>query len=126
LKASAVAHPIQGLIKYHGLADESLRLPFHDSISVCTAPLSTHTTVEFGGFPRDMAAVDDRPMAGREMERILAVVDTVRDRAGLDERFRMASRNDFPSNVGLGASASGFAALATAAVAAAGLKLDSR
>src|SRR5690606_27672074 len=40
-KASAIAHPIQGLVKYHGLRDESLRLPFHDSISVCTAPLRT-------------------------------------------------------------------------------------
>ena len=48
MKASAVAHPIQGLIKYHGLADERLRLPYHDSISVCTAPLLTHTTIEFG------------------------------------------------------------------------------
>ncbi|HEV8594745.1 MAG TPA: diphosphomevalonate decarboxylase, partial [Thermoplasmata archaeon] len=31
-KATAIAHPIQGLIKYHGLVDERLRLPFHDSI----------------------------------------------------------------------------------------------
>lgn len=126
VKASAVAHPIQGLIKYHGLADENLRLPFHDSISVCTAPLTTHTTVEFGGFARDAAMVDGRPMAGRELERILAVVDAVRARAGLDQRFRMVSQNDFPSNVGLGASASGFAALAAAAAVAAGLKLDAR
>ena len=124
MKATAVAHPIQGLIKYHGLADPLLRLPYHDSISVCTAPLRTRTTTEFGGFPRDMATIDDRFVSGHEMERILSVVDPVRARAKIGSRFRMASVNDFPSNVGLGASASGFAALALSATAAAGLDLD--
>ena len=124
MKASTVAHPIQGLIKYHGLADPILRLPYHDSISVCTAPLTTRTTVEFGEFPRDTATIGGRPVGGHEMERILSVVDTVRARAKTQARFRMASVNDFPSNVGLGASASGFAALALAAAAAAGLDLD--
>jgi len=124
VKATAVAHPIQGLIKYHGLADPLLRLPYHDSISVCTAPLRTRTTIEFGGFPRDMATIDDRFVSGHEMERILSVVDPVRARAKIGSRFRMASVNDFPSNVGLGASASGFAALALSATAAAGLDLD--
>ena len=126
MKATAVAHPIQGLIKYHGLADPVLRLPFHDSISVCTAPLTTRTTIEFGGFPRDTATIDDHDISAREMERILAVVDPIRARAGISQRFRMASVNDFPSNVGLGASASGFAALALAACRAAGLEVDAQ
>jgi len=124
VKATAVAHPIQGLVKYHGLADPLLRLPYHDSISVCTAPLSTRTTIEFGDFPSDTAAIDGRPVGGHEMQRVLSVVDPVRARAKLRSRFRMASVNDFPSNVGLGASASGFAALALASSAAAGLDLD--
>lgn len=124
VKATAVAHPIQGLIKYHGLADPVLRLPFHDSISVCTAPLTTRTTIEFGDFPREDATIDGRPVTVRDMERIRSVVDPIRDRAPLDLRFRMVSVNDFPSNVGLGASASGFAALAMAACHAAGLKAD--
>lgn len=124
MKATAVAHPIQGLIKYHGLADPVLRLPFHDSISVCTAPLTTRTTIEFGDFPRDTATIDDRTITAREMQRILSVVDEVRARAGITDRFRMVSANDFPSNVGLGASASGFAALALAACRAVGLSAD--
>ncbi len=124
MKATAVAHPIQGLIKYHGLADPVLRLPFHDSISVCTAPLTTRTTLEFGDFPRDDATIDGRPVTVRDMERIRSVVDPIRARASLDRRFRMVSVNDFPSNVGLGASASGFAALAMAACHAAGVKVD--
>jgi phosphomevalonate decarboxylase len=125
MKASAIAHPIQGLIKYHGLADPVLRLPYHDSISVCTAPLTTRTTIEFGGVPTDTAVIDGRPVSARDMERIRAVVDPVRSRAGTQAPFRMVSVNDFPSNVGLGASASGFAALALAAVRAAGLDLAS-
>ena len=123
MKATAVAHPIQGLIKYHGLADPVLRLPFHDSISVCTAPLTSRTTVEFGGVERDTATIDGRDVNARDMERIRAVVDVIRGRASLPQPFRMASVNDFPSNIGLGASASGFAALATAAAHAAGLRL---
>lgn len=123
MKATAIAHPIQGLIKYHGLVDEALRLPFHDSISVCTGPIATKTTIEFGDFAEDTAAIDGRALTGRELERVLAVVDVVRVRANLRANFRMASVNDFPSNIGLGASASGFAALAWAASAAAGLPL---
>ncbi len=126
MKATAVAHPIQGLIKYHGLADPVLRLPFHDSISVCTAPLTTRTTLEFGDLPRDTATIDGRDISAREMERIVSVVDAVREKAGIQDRFRMVSLNDFPSNVGLGASASGFAALALAACRAAGLEADAQ
>ncbi|MCK4443214.1 MAG: diphosphomevalonate decarboxylase [Thermoplasmata archaeon] len=124
MKSSAVAHPIQGLIKYHGLKDEVLRLPFHDSISVCTAPLVTHTTVEFGDFPENEVVIDGDQVMGRELERVGLVVDTVRKQAGVEDNFKMHSQNSFPSNVGLGASSSGFAALAVAACSAAGLELE--
>ncbi len=122
-KASAVAHPIQGLIKYHGLADQVLRLPFHDSISVCTAPLITHTTVSFEESEEDTLIVDGSPVHGRGLERALSVLEEVRRLARLSLRARVVSTNNFPSNVGLGASASGFAALAVAAAEAAGLEL---
>jgi phosphomevalonate decarboxylase len=122
MKGSARAHPIQGLIKYHGLRDENLRIPFHDSISVATAPTVSHTTVEFGRFRKDTASVDGGDLTGRELERVKSVVDEVRHQSGVDLKFKMVSRNNFPSNVGLGASASGFAALAAAACKATGLK----
>lgn len=123
MKASSIAYPIQGLIKYHGLRDEVLRIPFHDSISVSTSPTASHTTVEFGRTDQDTATVDGKVLVGREMDRVLSVVDEVRRRAGIDTRMRMVSKNNFPSNVGLGASASGFAALAVASCEAAGLAL---
>lgn len=124
MKGSAIAHPIQGLIKYHGLKDEKLRIPFHDSISVATSPTASHTTIEFGRFKRDSGSIDGKAIHGRELERVVTVVDEVRRRSGFKKKFKMASENNFPSNVGLGASASGFAALAVAACEAADLKLS--
>lgn len=126
-KASAVAHPIQGLIKYHGLRDPDLRIPFHDSISVCTAPLETWTTVVLDeGAKADTLELNGQLLEGRALERASTVMDAVRRLAGVDTRARIVSRNDFPTNVGLGASASAFAAGALAAAGAMGLALEER
>jgi phosphomevalonate decarboxylase len=125
MKATARAHPIQGIVKYHGMRDESLRLPYHDSISVCTAPSDTTTTVEFDpALEADEYVVDGETVAGRGAERIRTVVDHVRERADREERVRVVSENSFRTNIGFGSSASGFAALATALVEAAGLDLS--
>jgi phosphomevalonate decarboxylase len=124
MKATAKAHPIQGLVKYHGMRDEELRLPYHDSISVCTAPSHSKTTAEFDpALETDSYVVDGETLEGRGAERIRSVVDHVRDRAGFDHRVRFESVNDFPTNIGFGSSASGFAAAAVALCEAADLGL---
>jgi len=124
MKASAIAFPIQGLIKYHGLKDEILKLPYHDSISVCTSPTATRTTVEFGSdIKQDMVKVNERLLERRELDRCTLVLDTIRKLANSQMKAMVVSNNNFQSNIGLGASASGFAALAVAASTAAGLKL---
>lgn len=123
MKASARAHPIQGLIKYHGLRDEERNIPYHDSISVCTAPSKTETTVEFG-YDDDTCLVNGDKIDDEGDERVTTVLDRVRRQAGIDHGARVESRNTFASNVGLGASASAFAALAMAAAAAAGIEMD--
>lgn len=124
MKATARAHPIQGLVKYHGMRDSELRLPYHDSISVCTAPSSTTTTVAFdGALDGDRYVIDGETVDGRGRERIEAVVSHVRERAGIDSPVRFESENDFPTNVGFGSSSSGFAAAARALCAAANLDL---
>ncbi len=125
MKATATAHPIQGLVKYHGMRDAARRLPYHDSISVCTAPSRTTTTVEFDpDRAADAYVVDGEAVEGRAAERIRAVLDRVRELADLEARARLESESTFPTNVGLGSSSSGFAAAAMAATAAAGLDLD--
>ena len=123
MKATATAHPIEGLVKYHGMRDSELRMPYHDSISVCTAPSRTTTTVEFGG-DEDVYVVDGDRVDGRGAERIDAVVDHVRGLAGIETGVRLESENSFESNVGFGSSSSGFAAAAVALCAAADLDLS--
>jgi len=124
MKATAKAHPIEGLVKYHGMRDEQLRLPYHDSISVCTAPSHSKTTAEFDPeLDEDEYVIDGERVEGRGAERVDAVVDHVRDLAGFDHRVRFESENSFPTNIGFGSSASGFAAAAMALVEAAGLDM---
>lgn len=58
--------------------------------------------------------------------RVLAHLDNLRRRAGLDPgagRFRVVTVNSFPSSAGIASSASGFAALTVAGAAALGLPL---
>ncbi len=128
MKATAMAHPIQGLVKYHGMRDEFERLPYHDSISLCTAPSHTRTTVEFSmDYEEDTFVVDDEELDGRAYERVEAVVEKARslsDAAHTVYPVRLESRNSFPSNVGLGSSSSGFAAAAMALAEAAELDLS--
>ncbi len=124
MKATARAHPIEGLVKYHGMHDEELRLPYHDSISLCTAPSNTTTTVEFDpSLEEDYYVIDGEEIDSRAAERVRHVVDHVRALADLDHRVRLESENSFPTNVGFGSSASGFAAAAMALSGAAGLDL---
>ncbi|MUV88688.1 diphosphomevalonate decarboxylase [Halapricum sp. CBA1109] len=123
MKATATAHPIQGLVKYHGMRDPELRMPFHDSISVCTADSRTTTTVEFDADHDDTYIVDGEVVDGRGAERIDDVVDHARTLADIDTPVRVESENSFPTNIGFGSSASGFAALAMALSEAAGLDL---
>jgi phosphomevalonate decarboxylase len=125
MKATATAHPIQGLVKYHGMRDAELRYPYHDSISVCTAPSHSTTTAEFDpNLGEDEIVIDGERVTGRGRERVLAVVNHVRDRAGLDRAVRFHSENDFPTNIGFGSSSSGFAAAAMALVGATDLDLS--
>jgi phosphomevalonate decarboxylase len=106
------------------LRDEDARYPYHDSISLCTAPSHTRTTVAFeSDRDRDEFVIDGEPVEGRGRERLAGLVAYVRELADLDARVRFESENDFPTNVGLGSSSSGFAAAALALCAAADLEL---
>lgn len=127
MKATAIAHPIQGIVKYHGMRDELLRLPYHDSISVATAPSHSRTTVEFDlDLDEDRYTVDGEELTGAGFERLERVVERVRslsDAAHTVYPVRIESENSFPSNVGLGSSSSGFAAAAMALADAADLDM---
>ena len=106
------------------MRDEERRLPYHDSISVCTAPSHSRTTTAFRpDADEDVYVVDGERLSGHAADRVRSVVDEVRDRAGTDDRVRLESENSFRSNVGFGSSSSGFGAAAVATCEAAGLEL---
>jgi len=125
LKVTALAHPIQGLIKYHGLKDPKLRIPFHDSISVCVDALDTITTVETDeALNEDLFTLNGKKIFGRELERIENVLNRIKSIADYSGHFKVVSKNSLTEGKGLGFSASGFAALGLAASKSLNLDLD--
>ena len=124
LTARARAHSNIALAKYWGKRDAALNIPAVGSISITLDALSTDTSVAFDpALSADELWLDDRMQpAGRAG----TVLDLVRERAGLDLRARVTSTNAFPTGAGLASSASGFAALAVAACAAAGIDATPR
>ena len=144
-QATATAHANIALIKYWGKANDELIIPRTSSLSLTLDELYTTTTVQFlrgddtgpdtsiGGkvavvsmAHSDRATLDGKPVTGRPMERISALLDIVRERAGISAPAEVTSHNTVPTAAGLASSASGFAALAGAAAAAAGLDLSER
>lgn len=125
MKATAVAHPIQGLIKYHGLKDAKLRVPFHDSISVCIEALCSTTTVETANLPtRHVVVINQKELEKNELKRVQVMLDELKRITGYSGYFRVVSQNSVTGGKGLGFSASGFAALGVAACAALEFNID--
>jgi diphosphomevalonate decarboxylase len=123
--ATALAHPNIAFIKYWGNRNDELRLPASGSLSMNLDGLETRTTVSFQpGLQTDELILNKTPAAAEQLARVSNMLDLVRAQAGLQERARVASSNNFPSGSGIASSSSGFAALALAAAAAAGLNLD--
>jgi diphosphomevalonate decarboxylase len=123
-RAVAVAHSNIALAKYWGKAEVAGNYPAVPSLSLTLDALVTITRVEFDpALGTDSAALDGETVGGRPLSRISALLDQVRELAGIRFFARVESQNDFPTAAGLASSASGFAALALAATRAAGLKL---
>ncbi|MBF5042587.1 diphosphomevalonate decarboxylase [Aggregicoccus sp. 17bor-14] len=127
MKATALAHPNIALVKYWGKRDDALILPHQSSLSLTLSPLSVRTTVEFGQEgTADQVEINHHVAKGSARDRVLRVLDAVRAQGGVKGAARVVSRGDFPEAAGLASSAAGFAALAVAARAAAGLPAEPR
>ncbi len=130
--ATAVAPSNIAFVKYWGVRDPALTLPYNESLSMNLDACSTTTSVTFDDtLQTDEVIIEwygqpSRPTTGRPYERAVAQLDRVRARAGLAARAVVRSANTFPADAGIASSAAGFAALTRAAVAAAGLHLDER
>ncbi len=125
--ARARAHSNIAFIKYWGNRDHRLRLPANSSLSMNLSELHTTTTVhwvqvlagdtlEINGARADTAALD----------RVSAHLGRIRRRFGIQSFAQVSSTNNFPMGTGIASSASAFAALTLAAVAALGADISER
>ncbi len=126
MKVVAIAHPMQALVKYHGLKEWGLRIPYHDSISVNMSALSTRTKIEVVDSEKDEVTLNGERMRGRGLERVISVAEHVRKLAGREGRVKIESENSisYSEAKGLGFSSSGGAALAAALFKVYGLDLN--
>jgi diphosphomevalonate decarboxylase len=134
MKASAIAHSNIAFIKYWGRSADHpplYNIPLNDTVSMTKlgleddVQLKTHTTIAFSGDHKtDMAYVNGDVLTGRGMERVVTIIDMLRESSGCELKFLMKSHNDFPTQAGMASSASGFAALARAAASALDLEMS--
>ena len=99
---------MQALVKYHGLKDWMLRIPYHDSISVNTASMQTRATIT---DEKKGGVYTDGKMNASANARLSGVVRRLSPRAKVSD-FRIDSGN-IPSGgpKGIGYSSSAGAAL---------------
>lgn len=120
--AVALAHPNIALSKYWGKREGEGNVPAVPSLSVTLSGLATTTRVTFDdALVADTLLLNGAAAPDAAVTRATELLDRVREASGLRARVRVVSTNDFPTASGLASSASGFAALALAAVRAAGL-----
>jgi diphosphomevalonate decarboxylase len=107
----AVANTMQALVKYHGLRDWRLRIPYHDSISVNTTSLETRGTID--DSPRGAGGVFIRGVRSENAEaRVATVLRGLIGPRAKAARFRIDSSNHPELDAkGLGFSSSAGAAL---------------
>ncbi len=119
-RATARACSNIALIKYWGKRDASLNIPLNDSLSMTLSAAVTTTTVEWDeDLSQDELYLDgERVLDGRAL-RVSRYLDRIRE-AYYRCSARVVSQNSFPAGTGIASSASGFAALAAAAIAAFG------
>ncbi|MBP9814215.1 diphosphomevalonate decarboxylase [Candidatus Woesebacteria bacterium] len=127
MKATAIAPANIAFIKYWGKADSALRLPLNDSISMNLSGAYTTTTVEFSSaFSADSVELLEGEFSHKEIARVVAGLDRIRQISGIRERARVVTENSFPKGAGSAASASGFAALTAAGFAATEMVLSEK
>lgn len=130
---TSVASPANiALIKYWGAVDLERALPLNPSISmtlrecvtVCTAALRSPGEADVIQIADADGVLADAPP--RFAGAVAAHLDRLRARAGRDVPIRVATRNTFPTAVGLASSAAGFSALTAAVTRLLGLRLGAQ
>jgi len=124
-EAYALAYPIQGLLKYHGMSDSHHRLAFFPSISLNNDVASTITYVKFSEKITDDRLILNGYECGpdtREFQRVVHQLNEIRQFAQVSTKALIISQNILKSTnqiatgKGLGTSASAGAAIAHASL----------
>jgi diphosphomevalonate decarboxylase len=124
-EAYALAYPIQGLLKYHGLSNTHHRLAFFPSISLNNDVASTITFVKFSeNFTGDRLILNGQEYNPdtREYQRVIHQLNEIRQFALVSTKALIISQNILKSTSqiatgkGLGTSASAGAAIAHASL----------
>ena len=90
------------LAKYWGKASVAENLPAVPSLSMTLDGMRTFTQLSLDEkLDSDVAILKGRPLAGRPLERVTALLDRVRRIAGVHTRARLETHNDFPTASGL-------------------------
>jgi diphosphomevalonate decarboxylase len=122
---AALAHPNIAFSKYWGKRTYEGNYPATPSLSLTLDALTTRTKVVFeSSLSADRFLLGGKEQFGAPLVRVRGLLDRLRAEAKTREFAEVVSTSDFPTAGGLASSASGFAALALAAVNALGLDWD--
>lgn len=121
MQATAIAHPNVALIKYWGKSDTDANFPAVGSLSLTLSGISTRTNIRFDATLAGDSLLINGSEDSRALPRVARCLDLLRASAGVQLYAAVESTNDFPTGAGLASSASGYAALVTAAAAALGI-----
>lgn len=127
MKATAQANTNIAFVKYWGALDPELNLPLNSSLSLTLDQAHTIVTVEFSPhLERDTVELETRPTPGPVAAGVIKHLDRLRRLAGVEQPARVISRSTVPVATGLATSASLYAGLTVAGLAALGLVYDER
>ncbi len=119
-RATARAGANIALLKYWGQADPRLNLPLNDSLSMTLTEACTITTVAYDeDLGDDEIYLDGERVLDHRARRVRRHMDHIRTHY-YRVHARISTLNSMPAGTGLASSASGFAALTAAAIAAFG------
>jgi diphosphomevalonate decarboxylase len=122
---AALAHSNIAFSKYWGKRAYPGNYPATPSLSLTLDALTTRTRVAFDpSLPADRFVLAGKEQTGAPLTRVRDLLDRLRVETGTSLFAEVVSVSDFPIASGLASSASGFAALALAAVSALGLDWD--
>lgn len=121
--AYTLSYPIQGILKYHGFANEEQRIPYFLNVSLNNDCVYTISYLNFDkNLKEDRAFLNGENVYGESLERIKLALDSIRYYTKVDTKAILISRNYLKSTEklaigkGLGTSASGSSTLALAAI----------